>query len=177
MSHVTRTTVDLSDHPDLVVIYLGMRVLTLRGMRTLRLIGKQIERAAAANPDGLLRHETLWYSLVPPHGGMRQYWRDFDALQRWTRTLPHKQWWGSFLRDSRGTGFWHESYFLRGGIEAIYDDVAEPLGLLSFATTMPAKGECSPPGAAPASETRSSSLPSFLKHSSRIRYAREVPSR
>jgi hypothetical protein len=140
MSNVTRTTVDLSDHPDLVVIYLGMRVRTLRGMRTLRSIGKQIEHAAAANPDGLLRHETLWYSLVPPHAGMRQYWRDFDALERWTRSLPHKHWWGSFLRDSGGTGFWHETYFLRGGIEAIYDDVAEPLGLLSFATMKPAKG-------------------------------------
>jgi hypothetical protein len=48
MSRVTRTTVDLSDHPELVVIHLGMRVRTLRGMRTLRTIGKEIERAATA---------------------------------------------------------------------------------------------------------------------------------
>jgi Domain of unknown function (DUF4188) len=140
MSHATRTAVDLSDQQDLVVIYLGMRVRTLRGMRTLRRIGKEIEHAAAAKPDGLLRHEMLWYSLVPPHGGMRQYWRDFDALERWTRSLPHKQWWGAFLRDSRGTGFWHETYFLRGGIEAIYVDVPEPLGLLTFAPAKPAIG-------------------------------------
>jgi Domain of unknown function (DUF4188) len=138
MSHVTRTTVDLSDHPGLVVIYLGMRVRTLRGMRTLRSIAKEIERAAA-KPDGH-RHETLWYSLVPPHGGMRQYWRDFDALERWTRSLPHKQWWGRFLHDSGGTGFWHDTYFLRGGIEAIYDDMAAPLGLLAFAAPTPAQG-------------------------------------
>jgi hypothetical protein len=71
---------------------------------------------------------------------MRQYWRDFDALERWTRSLPHKQWWGTFLRDSRGTGFWHETYFLRGGIEAIYVDVPEPLGLLTFAPAKPAIG-------------------------------------
>jgi Domain of unknown function (DUF4188) len=140
MTHATRTAVDLSDQQDLVVIYLGMRVRTLRGMRTLRRIGKEIEHAAAAKPDGLLRHEILWYSLVPPHGGMRQYWRDFDALERWTRSLPHKQWWGAFLRDSRGTGFWHETYFLRGGIEAIYVDVPEPLGLLTFAPAKPAIG-------------------------------------
>jgi hypothetical protein len=74
------------------VIYLGMRVRTLRGMQTLRSIGKEVERAAAAQPDGLLRHEMLCYSLVAPHAGMRQYWRDFDALERWARSLPHKQW-------------------------------------------------------------------------------------
>jgi Monooxygenase af470-like len=140
MSQSLRTSVDLGDHPDLVVIYLGMRVRTLRGMQTLRSIGKEIEQAATAQPDGLLRHETLWYSLIPPHGGMRQYWRDFDALERWTRTLPHKQWWGRFLRDSAGTGFWHETYFRRGGIEAIYVDTPAPLGLLAFAPARPATG-------------------------------------
>jgi Domain of unknown function (DUF4188) len=133
-------TVDLSDQPDLVVIYLGMRVRTLRGMRTLRSLAKEIEDAAAAKPDGLLRHETLWYSLIPPHGGMRQYWRDFDALERWAHSLPHKQWWWTFLRGSAGTGFWHETYFMRGGIEAIYVDMPAPLGLLAFAHPTPASG-------------------------------------
>ena len=98
-SGISRTTVDLTAHPDLVVIYLGMRVRTPRGLGTLRSLGKQIERAAAARPDGLLRHEMLWYSLFPPHAGMRQYWHDFDALERWARSLPHKEWWGRFLRD------------------------------------------------------------------------------
>lgn len=37
---------------------------------------------------------------------MRQYWRDFDSLERWTRTLPHKRWWQEFLRESAGTGSW-----------------------------------------------------------------------
>jgi pimeloyl-ACP methyl ester carboxylesterase len=40
---------------------------------------------------------------------MRQYWRDFDSLERWARSLPHKAWWQEFLRDSGGTGFWHEA--------------------------------------------------------------------
>jgi hypothetical protein len=51
-----------------------------------------------------------------------------DALERWARTLPHKQWWGRFLRDSAGTGIWQETYFLRGGIEAIYGDVPGTAG-------------------------------------------------
>ena len=46
VSGISRTTVDLTAHPDLVVIYLGMRVRTPRGLGTLRSLGKQIERAA-----------------------------------------------------------------------------------------------------------------------------------
>jgi len=50
------------------------------------------------------------------------------------------QWWKSFLRDSGGTGFWHETYFMRGGVEAIYDDIKVPLGLSAFAPTKVAQG-------------------------------------
>jgi hypothetical protein len=32
-------------------------------------------------------------------------------------------WWQNFVRHSGGTGFWHDTYFMRGGTEAIYDDV------------------------------------------------------
>src|SRR5664279_5770297 len=53
-SDVSRTTVDLTAFPDPVVIYLGMCVRTPRGLGTLRSLGKQFERAAAARPDGLL---------------------------------------------------------------------------------------------------------------------------
>lgn len=71
---------------------------------------------------------------------MRQYWRDLDSLERWTRELPHQGWWKDFLRDSAGTAFWHETYFMRGGIEAIYDDVTKPIGLMSFAPVEKARG-------------------------------------
>ena len=56
---VTRQTVDLSAYPDLVIIYLGMRANTLRGVKTILSIGPQITKAAAARPDGLLLHEPL----------------------------------------------------------------------------------------------------------------------
>jgi hypothetical protein len=71
---------------------------------------------------------------------MRQYWRDLDSLERWTRSEPHRIWWQQFLNDSGGTGFWHEAYFMGGGIDAIYDDVASPLGLARFASVQPARG-------------------------------------
>lgn len=137
---VQRHTVDLSAYPDLVVIYLGMRVNALRGLRTLFGFGPRISDSVAAKPDGLLLHEQIFYSLFPLHVGMRQYWRDFDSLERWSRSEPHMLWWKRFLRDSGGTGFWHETYFMRGGMEAIYDDVPKRIGFGAFAPIHTAKG-------------------------------------
>jgi Domain of unknown function (DUF4188) len=137
---VDRRTVDLSAYPDLVVIYLGMRVNRPTGLKMLLGIGPQISSSAAAQPDGLLRHEMLLYSLFPVHLGMRQYWRDFDSLMKWTRSEPHRLWWKNFLKDSGGTGFWHETYFRKGGMEAIYDDISKPIGFASFAPLVPARG-------------------------------------
>jgi hypothetical protein len=137
---VERRTVDLSAYPDLVVIYLGMRLNAWRGLKTFFGLGPQIERSWKAKPDGLLLHENLIFSLVPLHGGMRQYWRDFESLERWARSEPHRIWWQNFLRDSGGTGFWHETYFMRGGMETIYDDMTAPIGMLKFAPTKPARG-------------------------------------
>src|ERR1051326_1211221 len=105
---VNRLTVDLSKYPDLVVIYLGMRVNSLRGLKTILSFGPRISQSVAEKPDGLLLHENLFYSFFPLHGGMRQYWRDFQSLETWARALPHQTWWKEFLKDSGGTGFWHE---------------------------------------------------------------------
>jgi Monooxygenase af470-like len=86
-------------------------------LRKLLETGRQIRAGVAQDPDGLLLHENFVFSFVPPHFGMRQYWRDLDALEQWTRELPHQQWWKDFLGDSAGTGFCHETYFMRGGME------------------------------------------------------------
>lgn len=137
---VNRQTVDLSGYPDLVVIYLGMRVNTLTGLKTLFGFGPKISKSVAARPDGLLLHEPIIYSIFPMHAGMRQYWRDFESLERWSRSEPHMLWWKQFLRDSGGTGFWHETYTMRGGMEAIYDDVPKPVGLSAFAPVSQARG-------------------------------------
>jgi Domain of unknown function (DUF4188) len=137
---VDRRTVDLSAYPDLVVIYLGMRVNRLTGFKMLLGIGPQIASSAAAQPNGLLRHEILLYSLFPVHLGMRQYWRDLDSLMKWTRSEPHRVWWKNFLKDSGGTGFWHEAYHRNGAMEAIYDDMPDRIGFASFAPLIPARG-------------------------------------
>lgn len=130
---VKRVTVDLSSYPGLVVIYLGMRANTMRGVGTLLKFGPRIQASVNAKPDGLLLHENMLFSLFPPHFGMRQYWRDFESLETWSRSLPHQEWWQSFVRDSEGTGFWHEAYFMHGGMEAIYNDMRVPMGFSQFA--------------------------------------------
>jgi hypothetical protein len=137
---VNRQTVDLSAYPNLVVIYLGMRVNALTGIKTLLGFGPKISKSVEARPDGLLRHENLIYSVFPMHVGMRQYWRDFESLERWSRSEPHLLWWKQFLRNSGGTGFWHETYLMRGGMEAIYDDVVQPIGFSAFAPVHTARG-------------------------------------
>ena len=71
---------------------------------------------------------------------MRQYWRDYDAFEAWTLTLPHKAWWSDYLRDRGGTSFWHETYFRRGGIETMYVDTGETIGLSRIAAAIPAEG-------------------------------------
>jgi hypothetical protein len=90
-------------------------------------------------PDGLLTHETFLWSLFPPHAGIRQYWRDFQTLETWSRSEPHRAVEGLPPRFG-GTGFWHESYFMRGGVEAVFDDMQKPIGLMRFAPNRAAKG-------------------------------------
>jgi hypothetical protein len=140
-SSVERKTVDLSAYPDLVVIYLGMRVRTLWGIKTVLGLGPQIDKAGAERPEGLLHFENnILYSLFPMHVGMRWYWKDFESMERWTRSEPHRKWWKDFLKDSKGTGFWHETYFMQGGMEAVYDDLKKPVGLQAFAENVPCRG-------------------------------------
>ena len=90
---------DLAAYPDLVMILLGMRVNSATGLKTLLGFGPQIAKSVRDVPDGLLSHETFLWSLFPPHAGIRQYWRDFEALETWSRSEPHCAWWKTFLRD------------------------------------------------------------------------------
>jgi len=85
-----RHSVDLSAYPDLVVIYLGLRVNAVRGIASLMGIGRGLGPAIAARPDGLLAHATMFYSLR--HIGFRQYWRNMDTMLVFTRSEPHRSW-------------------------------------------------------------------------------------
>jgi hypothetical protein len=103
-SPVDRRTVDLAAYPDLVVIYLGMRVRMLTGLMTLFTTGPQIEQAGTARPGDLLHYENnIIFGFFPLHVGMRWYSKDFESMETWARSEPHRLWWQTFLRDSGGT--------------------------------------------------------------------------
>ena len=140
MARVNRQTVDLSAYPDLVVIYLWMHVHSLRGLSTLGRLGRQIRKVKKEMPDGLLAHEDFAFAQFPLHLAFRQYWRDFESLEAWNRMQQHQDWWRNFLADPKGTGFWHETHSIRGGIEAVYDDMHPVPGLGTFAPLLPARG-------------------------------------
>jgi hypothetical protein len=125
-----RRSVDLGSYPDLVVIYLGFRVRTPRGLIGLFRIGRGLGAILKAGPEGLLTHDYLLFG--PLHIGFRQYWRDLQCLEHFTQSAPHKGWWADFLKDSGGAGFWHETYRSQGGMEAIYIDMPKT-GFAKFA--------------------------------------------
>jgi hypothetical protein len=126
-----RQSVDLSLYPDLVMIMLGFRVRNWRGLLALRRIGPGLNQIGRDPPDGLLAQEGMMFSLL--HFGFRQYWRDLEALERFTRSEPHADWWRRIRELSAGAGFWHETYHARGGVEALYVAMPQPVGLQQFA--------------------------------------------
>lgn len=130
MSVYGRRSVDLSGYPDLVVIYLGYRATGLRGLRSLMRIGAGLRTIRRQPPDGLLSHEGMWFGFM--HPGFRQYWRDLESLEAFTRAQQHAAWWKDFGKGLKGGGIWHETYRLRGGMEAIYRGMPA-IGLGSFA--------------------------------------------
>ncbi|HUZ63482.1 MAG TPA: DUF4188 domain-containing protein [Acetobacteraceae bacterium] len=130
-AQLLRRSVDLSAYPDLVVIYLGFRLRGPRGVWSALRIGRGGRPMLASRPEGLLAHETIFFGLA--HFGFRQYWRDLECLERFTRSEPHRGWWTGFLKDQGGAGFWHETYTARGGMEAIYVNMPASVGFAAFA--------------------------------------------
>jgi hypothetical protein len=64
---VNRRTVDLSGYPNLVVIYSGMRVNTLTGLKTLLGFGPQISKSVEAPPRWITAAREFVVVVTPPH--------------------------------------------------------------------------------------------------------------
>ncbi|AQS88048.1 hypothetical protein NCH01_21540 [Neoasaia chiangmaiensis] len=133
-----RETVDLSGYPDLVVILLGLQARRLRAFLSLRDVGRGLAAIQRTPPDGLLSHQSLRFGWN--HVGFRQYWRDYESLEAFTRAAPHADWWRHFMQQGRGCGFWHEAYSARGGMEAIYVDMPQRTGFAAFAPVVAPEG-------------------------------------
>lgn len=140
-----RRSVDLSQYPDLVMIMLGFRLRGWRGLRAMRRIGPGMAKIMRDRPDGLLAHEGMKFSLL--HFGFRQYWRDLDTLERFTRSEPHAGWWRSVRELSADAGFWHETYHARGGLQ-LFAPERQPVGPFMSARAR-IQGGAAEPRAAP----------------------------
>lgn len=128
---ISRQSVDLSNYPDLVIILLGLKLRSLKALPTFLSVGRGLSALRKDPPDGLLADQQFLFEWN--HVGIRQYWRDPEALETFTRQAPHAGWWKSFLADPSGCGFWHETYSSRGGVEAIYINMPQATGLGRFA--------------------------------------------
>ena len=78
--------------------------------------------------------------MTPTGGTLLQYWRSFEDLERFARTMPHTAWW-KWLVDNAGdgVGFHHEIYQARTA-EAIFSAGAIPVGPGTFCDLEPADG-------------------------------------
>ena len=119
----------------------GMQVNTFFGIKTHVWVWSPTSpRRSPAKPDGLLPHEPVFVrcsrstSACGSTGGTLSRSKNGHTPDRTSAGGR------SFFADSGGTGFWHETYFMRGGIEAIYDDMPKPIGLSQFAPVVDARG-------------------------------------
>ena len=137
-----RMTVDLTDYPDVVVLYLGIKVNKLRGTGRVVKMRAQLNEMVKHPPDGMMAHESFWWSFFPLHVGFRQFWRDPDSLDRYAHTSEHRDWWSKFLGDGAAlTSAWHEAYFSGGGRDLLYTDMNNEVGWARFAPTLVARGQ------------------------------------
>jgi hypothetical protein len=138
MTTVVRRRVTAEVDDEVVVFLIGMRVNRWRSVRKWWRVAAAMPRMLRelkADPgSGFLGGES-WLGNPTI---MVQYWRSFEALERYARdpAREHRPAWAAFNRAMAGNGavgIWHETYRVRpGDLEAIYDNM--PLFGLARAT-------------------------------------------
>jgi len=127
---------------DFVVFIIGMRVnkpWKLHKWVPVALAMPRMLKELEKNPDsGLLGVMSTGLTLV-------QYWRSFDALEKYARNSDGEHWpaWVAFnkrMARSRGdVGIWHETYLVKAGqYEAVYSGMP-PHGLGKVSQLIPAR--------------------------------------
>lgn len=128
----------LWEHPLLCVAMFGVQFGSPEAARLYEEAGISSEmEAALQSAEGLL----FMRSFEEGNGGtLLQYWRSYDDLDRWARTMPHTRWWRWLVEHrSQGLGFYHEIYQVKTA-EAIYDPGTPPIGPASFCSCLPIHG-------------------------------------
>lgn len=130
-------TAHLWEYPNLCVALFGVQFHTPEGQRRYEASGITEEMDPVLRPgvaEGLLHVRPLGEEGT---GLLMQYWRSYDDLDRWARTLPHMRWWRWLLENvGPDLSFYHEIYQVKAA-EAIYEDGCRPIGPAAFAATSP----------------------------------------
>jgi len=130
MAHVNPGRFTAEHDGEVVVFLIGMRVNRLRRLRrwvpTARAMGPMLKELMAHPDKGMLGFEVF------PRGRtilLVQYWRSFDALERFARDAddPHLGAWREFNRrvgTGGDVGIFHETYVVPAGAsESIYNNM------------------------------------------------------
>lgn len=130
----------LWEHPTLCVALFGIQFLSEEGQHLYEEAGIDQEMSGAlekARSEGLL----LTRPLMSPEGPViMQYWRSYDALDRWARKQPHARWWRWLIENTgKGLGFYHEIYQAKAA-EAVYEEGTRPVGPALFSSIQHVKG-------------------------------------
>ena len=115
---------------DFVVFLIGMRFnrpwKLRRSMRVFMAMRPMVKELEGDPSSGFLHAE---FGFVFGGPVVLQYWRSFDALERYARNpdarhLPAWRRFNQLVRDSGDVGIWHETYGVRAGeYEAIYGNM------------------------------------------------------
>ncbi len=129
----------LWEHPTLCVALFGIQFLSEEGQNLYEEAGINQEMSEAlekARSEGLL----LTRPLMSPEGPViMQYWRSYEALDRWARK-QHARWWRWLIENTgKGLGFYHEIYQAKAA-EAVYEEGTRPVGPALFSSIQQVKG-------------------------------------
>ena len=127
---------------DFVVFLIGMRINKLwkvhKWLPVFLAMPRMLQELARKPESGFLGVQSAGLTSV-------QYWRSFEALEKYARDADQAHWpaWVDFNRrvgKSRGdVGIWHETYQVRAGeYETVYSGVP-PRGLGKVGTLIPAR--------------------------------------
>lgn len=128
---------NLWEHPNLCVSLFGVQFHTPDGQQRYAASGineEMFPALEAARSAGFLHIEFLQNES---NAVLLQYWRSYDELDQWARTLPHMRWWRWLLENvGEDLSFFHEIYQPMKA-EAIYEKGCRPFGAAAFTTMSP----------------------------------------
>ena len=146
MSEIIRERVTAQCDEPFVVFLIGMRVnkpwKVHKWLPVAMAMGRMI-RELSTRPKSDLLHVESWAGRTTI---MVQYWRSFDALERYAKNQSdaHLPAWRAFnqkVASNGDVGIWHETYTVNPGqFECVYNNMPR-FGLAAATNVVPASGK------------------------------------